>query len=194
MMSSRHPSCIALLALLALFVSACGEDERFTDPTAAVAETVQAAPRARNDNLPRGGEERKVDINDDGRPDQIYVSFNGVLGRVERDFNFDGKADLFEHYDAGQLVEMELDLDLDGEIDVVENFVGGQLASKHYALGFRSKMAVSRFYQGGALVRIERDSNEDGAVDAWEHYEPGASKPSRVEVDTNGDLKPDRTL
>ena len=191
--------------LCALSLVACGgaEPERNTPPTSSTnSKTAGGAvdapadgPRARTGDLSRQGlTERTFDLNGDGRADQFHLVSNGALQRIERDLNFDGRIDAYEYYRGGALTEEEIDLDLDGLVDVVKNYRGGVAVEKRYAIGFRADLAVLRLYDdSGQLVRVERDTDRNGVVDTWEHF-AGGGEPIRVEVDDNGDGRPDRTI
>jgi hypothetical protein len=176
-------------------VAGCAGDDATARDGDASATALQQAPRARNRNLSTSGLAEAFDVNGDGQDDQRYYRAGGQLIRVERDINFDGRADVFEHYEGGQEVEEELDLDFDGRVDVVKMMRDGVVEKRQYAVAFQERMVLVSWYDGnGALVRIERDTNDDLRIDTWEHYNPGASRPHRIEVDYNGDERPDETI
>ena len=174
----------------------CSDDEsnRKDDPSPTNATAAQP-PRARFHNLPDDSPSESFDVNGDGNNDQSYFRQGGDVIRVERDVNFDGRPDLFEHYERGQIVEEELDLDFDGQMDAVKFFRDGQVDHRQYAIAFKEHLVITSWYDGsGNLVRIERDTNEDNRIDTWEHYNPGQKEPYRIEIDYDGDERPDDTL
>lgn len=170
----RYKICLILLVLFS--VVACNKDKKST-------KVQNAGQQLRSEALNLDGlQPRGVDINGDGKDDQISYFEGDVLRVLTRDINFDGVVDVVEYYDAGVLVREESDLDFDGNIDLVVHYKNGQLDYKEYGVDFLgTKHGRQIFNAAGQLIRSERDTNEDGVMDEVEHYNPGEKTPYKVE-------------
>jgi hypothetical protein len=59
----------------------------------------------------------QVDLDGDGKAEEIRYYQRGKLSRVQRDSNRDGKPDIWEIYAKGHLERMGVDVDFDGRVD-----------------------------------------------------------------------------
>ncbi len=189
-MDAKHLPLLAILALLTL-LAACSGAEVQPDPTPAQGPRPE---RARFSNLSTSGRDtRAEDLNNDGKPDQWYITDGSRLVRTERDLNFDGTPDVYLYPDpanAEVVIEEEMDLDTDGVVDVVNYYQNGIIHRKELAVDFTGALAVIKYFDPqGNLSRVERDANNDGKIDTWEYWQDG----SRVRTgrDNDGDGAPD---
>lgn len=88
--------------------------------------------------------EERLDLDFDGRFDEVVIYADGVLDHKQVDLDFDGRPDVFKYYEGDRLVRIEADRSLDGRIDTWE------------------------YYEGGELDRIGFDTDLDGRADKWE--------------------------
>lgn len=177
----------------------CGSDDAAARDMEAASKARTAAQesvgeRQRFGNLSTQGlQVEKVDLNNDGKPDQfVYKTAQGVA-RIERDMNFDGQIDLWQYFDEkGELVEEEMDLDFDGQIDLVAYYKDGVIERKAMSVAFGNVFSIVKFYdKDGNLLRVERDEDNDGVTDVWEYYNKDGRR-ERIGWDTNGDGMPDK--
>lgn len=197
--SHRRWAALTAVVVSLAFLVGCSGTEEVVKPDESVSALGGASknmPRKRFDTLvSKGFDVSSFDLNADGVDDQFHYSVGGVVARIERDLNFDNTIDCYEYYRDNEMVEEEYDLDLDSTIDVVRFYKAGKISRKQYAVGFRADMTIARRYDdNGQLIQVQRDSDGNGTVDTWESYEPGAKKPSRIEVDTTGDGRPNQTV
>jgi antitoxin component YwqK of YwqJK toxin-antitoxin module len=123
-----------------------------------------------------------VDLNGDGKDDQITYYENDVKRLVTRDINFDGVVDMLEYYENGVLIREESDLDFDAKLDLVVHYKDGKIESKEYSVDFMGTVHGRQIYNAqGQLIRAERDTDGDGNMDEFEFYKPGQSEPYKVE-------------
>jgi len=89
-------------------------------------------------------EQEEMDLDWDGRIDQIVFYENGQIAKKEESTNFDGRMTVRKLYDnQGAISVIEMDTDADEALDTWE------------------------FYEAGKLVRIGRDTNKDGREDLF---------------------------
>jgi hypothetical protein len=84
-----------------------------------------------------------LDLDFDGRVDQVNVYENGRIARKERDTDADGRPDVTEFFEKGRKVRVERDTNHDGHVDTWEE------------------------YENGKLVRTGEDTDGDGKPDRW---------------------------
>jgi hypothetical protein len=92
-----------------------------------------------------------VDLDFDGRPDEVIHFEKGQVVRKEMGFAFDGKPHAWLYYEKGKLVRKERDENGDGRVDVWE------------------------YWDGDEVDRIGYDLDGDGRVDRWEQRKPRAT-------------------
>ena len=88
-------------------------------------------------------EKEALDLDFDGRADQVNTFEDGRIARKERDFDGDGHPDEIELYEKGQKVRVERDTNRDGRIDTWE------------------------YFENGRLARTGEDTDGDGKIDRW---------------------------
>ena len=133
------------------------------------------------------------DLNGDGRPDVVKVVQAGQVRCKLMDLNFDGSFDITEFFDAGgQLRRRDVDFDFDGRPDEVALHSGGQLIEKRMDSTHDGRMDLREVYVNGRRNRRERDGNDDGRVDEWWTFSETEPDCARVQVDVDGDGRPDR--
>ncbi|OIP41060.1 MAG: hypothetical protein AUK47_07045 [Deltaproteobacteria bacterium CG2_30_63_29] len=195
----RRWGALTAVVVAVAFLMGCSGQEELVKPdesVSALGGSSKNMPRKRYDSLEsKGFDVSSFDLNADGVDDQFHYSSGGTIARIERDLNFDHVIDCYEYYRDNEMLEEEYDLDLDSTVDVVRFYKAGKVSRKQYAVGFRADMTIARRYDdSGLLIQVQRDSDGNGTVDTWETYEPGAKKPSRIEVDTTGDGRPNQTI
>jgi hypothetical protein len=85
----------------------------------------------------------KLDLDFDGKIDQVNYFEKGVVVRKERDLTASGKPSLWLFYERGRLVRKERDTNGDGKVDYWE------------------------YWEGDQVDRIGEDLDGDGTVDKW---------------------------
>ncbi|MBL9039244.1 MAG: hypothetical protein JNG84_12060 [Archangium sp.] len=85
----------------------------------------------------------KLDLDFDGRVDQVNYFEKGVVVRKERDLSSAGRPSLWLFYEKGKLVRKERDTNGDGKVDYWE------------------------YWEGDQVDRVGEDLDGDGNVDKW---------------------------
>lgn len=139
------------------------------------------------------GSARKVDVNNDGRPDIFHVDSGGREVCRAIDMNFDGVKDAFIYFDeTGKERRRESDFDRDGVPDEISISQGGVIVKKERETNFDRKIDTWDSYDGGRLAKSERDSDADGIIDEWwEYNRPDQPDCAIVATDRNADGQPD---
>jgi hypothetical protein len=139
------------------------------------------------------GSARKVDVNNDGRPDIFHVDAGGKEVCRAIDMNFDGVKDAFIYFDeTGKERRRESDFDRDGVPDEISISQGGVIVKKERETNFDRKIDTWDTYDGGRLAKSERDSDADGIIDEWwEYNRPDQPECAIVATDRNADGQPD---
>lgn len=111
---------------------------------------------------------KEFDLNYDGKVD--LTRMYGEKGGIERDvldLDFDGRTDQVNHYDKGQLVRKERDLDYDGKPDQWVFYEKGQIARKELDSNRDGKIDEWEYWENGEIDRVGKDVDADGTVDQW---------------------------
>lgn len=125
---------------------------------------------------------QKVDMNNDGKPDQTIYTKDGVLQYAVRDFNFDGVKDMTEFYENGVHVRDEIDLDYDGICDVIVTYQNGLPVKKEFSIDFEGNRHGTQYFNSeGKRTEIHRDTNNNGVEDTIEYYNPDEDTPYKTE-------------
>ena len=86
---------------------------------------------------------KDLDINWDGKVDEVIFYEKGLVVRKERDLSSAGRASLWVFYEKGQIVRKERDTNADGKVDYWE------------------------YWENNQVDRIGEDLDGDGNVDKW---------------------------
>lgn len=112
---------------------------------------------------------KELDINHDGRFDVVRTyDDKGQVVSEEVDLDFDGKVDEIAYFEDGVMVRKELDFNFDGKPDVVKYYTNGHLARIESDRGHHGKVDTWEYYTDEGLDRIGTDTDGDGQVDHWE--------------------------
>jgi len=94
---------------------------------------------------------------------------------------------------AAGTVTRSKDTNGDGKPDIRAFFgPGGDTVREDIDLNFDGIFELHKVYVDSALVMIQKDKDGNGKVDTWEFYKN--EKLNEIEVDTNGDGNPDKTI
>ncbi|MDJ0853259.1 MAG: hypothetical protein QNK04_33250 [Myxococcota bacterium] len=153
-------------------------------------EQVEIPAGAWQNPAPLRVERRALDIDDDGRPEEVrYLDPDtGEVLRAEQDLDFDGRLDAWVTFEGGQPVVRVLDTSGDGEYDVWERYDGGQLDARTVDRDADGVRDLFYRYADGQLTEKSHDGNNDGTVDKIETFQDRYRK--RVEEDRslNGNM------
>lgn len=111
---------------------------------------------------------KEFDLNYDGKVDltRVYAP-DGQLERDILDLDFDGRTDQVNHYEKGQLVRKERDLDYDGRPDQWVYYERGRIVRKELDANRDGKVDEWEYWENGQVDRVGKDVDGDGQVDQW---------------------------
>lgn len=109
------------------------------------------------------------DLNGDGRVDFTKsLDADGTVRTIQMDLDFDGRPDQVETYEGGKLVKVERSQSLSGKFDSWRFFDHGDLIRVERDTNGDGKVDEWEYYEKNRLARTGRDLNFDGIVDLWE--------------------------
>lgn len=119
---------------------------------------------------PRPLVRKEIDLNHDGHADVIRTYGEaGQLATEEVDLDFDGKIDEISQYQQGRLITRTMDLNNDHVPDVFKYYTAqGQLERIESDRNGDGKVDTWEYFEAGVLVRIGHDFDGDTKVDTWE--------------------------
>ncbi|MFL5320628.1 MAG: hypothetical protein ACJ790_13285 [Myxococcaceae bacterium] len=97
-------------------------------------------------------ETEKIDLDFDGKVDQVNYYEKGIIVRKERDVGYTGKPNTWIFYEKGKIVRKERDANGDGKVDYWE------------------------YWENGEVDRVGEDLDGDGNVDRWTKNPNNASE------------------
>jgi hypothetical protein len=128
---------------------------------------VTIAEGAWGDNEEQRLVQRNLDVDEDGRPEQVlYVDpASGVVVRQEKDSDYDGQIDVWQTYEGGELASRAEDSNGDGAADVWESYYRGRMVERTVDRDTDGVQDAFYRYDGDILAEERHDSDSDGRVD-----------------------------
>jgi hypothetical protein len=152
---------------------------------------ITIAEGAWGDNVEQTVVQRNLDVDEDGRPEQVrYVDpSSGNVVRQENDSDYDGEIDVWQTYEAGEIASRAEDSNGDGAADVWESYSRGRMVERTVDRDTDGVQDAFYRYDGDILAEERHDSDGDGRVDRVVTYSD-LHRQSAHE-DRNGDGKVD---
>jgi hypothetical protein len=119
------------------------------------------------DNAEQRVTRRILDVDEDGRPEQIrYVDpASGEIVRQEKDSDYDGQVDVWQTYQDGEIISRAEDSNGDGAADVWESYYRGRMVERTVDRDTDGVQDAFYRYEGDLLAEERHDSDNDGRVD-----------------------------
>ena len=111
---------------------------------------------------------KELDISGDGKVDITrYYGEDESIEREAMDLDFDGRVDQVNYFEKGAIVRKERDLDYDGRPDLWVHFERGRIARKERDTDGNGKVDYWEYWEADQVDRIGEDLDGDGTVDRW---------------------------
>jgi antitoxin component YwqK of YwqJK toxin-antitoxin module len=112
---------------------------------------------------------RSTDLNGDGRVD-LVTAFDdkGDVSREDVDLDFDGRADEVRYFKKGKLERVDMSTQFDGKFDVRKFYEDGALVVKQVDTVRNGSFDEFQYFAGGKLARVGWDRDGDGKPEVFE--------------------------
>ncbi len=122
---------------------------------------------------------KEHDLNHDGRIDvTLLYNDDQIIQEEHVDLDFDGKVDEINFFDGGVLIRKEIDLNYDGKPDIQKFYRDKKIERIEADRNNDGRVDTWEYYEGGNLDRIGTDTTGDGQVDNWDTKKTAAPEAS----------------